>query len=302
MSISRVFVSGLAFFGLVACGFNAGHSGSDLEYAEPISDSRLISVSGTRNFRDLGGYKTTDGHVVKKGLIFRSDKLANLGDVGLADISGLGVNVITDLRSDEEREQEPDALPENVTYNILPINDEPVDIRKLSRKIIMGRVKESEVMTLLDHRRFITNPSHRETWGEWLASLTEEENTPHLFHCTSGKDRTGYGAAIILLTLGVDKQTVMEDFLFSNQVLQSYNDATIASIEKRIGKRESLKTIRKIMGVSQETMEATFSQMETDYGSIDNFIKDGLGIDDVTRQKLKDKFLEPIGPKEEMGE
>ena len=94
-----------------------------------------------------------------------------------------------------------------------------------------------------------------------------------------------------MLALGVDKTTVMEDFLFSNQVLKSYNDATILSIEKRVGKRDSLETIRKIMGVSQETMQATFAQMESDFGSIDAFIEKGLGIDPAVRQKLRDKFL-----------
>lgn len=270
-------------------------SSADLIEAPRIEDARLLPIEGTRNFRDIGGYEMADGRKLKKGLIYRADNLANVSDTGLADIAALDLKVITDLRSDKEREHEPDRLPETtppIEYNVLPINDKPVDIRKISRKIIMGRVEEDEVMTLLDHRRFITNPTHRESWGQWLTSLADDENTPHLFHCTSGKDRTGYASAIIMLTLGADKETVMEDFLLSNAVLKGYNDATIAGIEKKIGKRDSLEVIRKIMGVSQETMEATFAEMETQFGSIDNFITEGLGVDADMRARLQAKFLE----------
>lgn len=287
--VAFVVVAGLAFFGL-----RKDHSSADMEDAPRIVDARLLDIAGTRNFRDLGGYKTTDGRTVKSGMIFRADNLAHLGEAGNADLAALRLKSITDLRSDEERKQEPDDIAggSSVAYNVLPINDQPVDIRKLSRKIIMGRIDEAEVMNLLDHRRFITNRNHRESWGGWLISLADDANTPHLFHCTSGKDRTGYGAAILLLTLGVDQETVMEDFLFSNDVLAGYNDATMAKIEKRVGQRDSLQVIRKIMGVSRETMEATFAEMESGYGSIDGFIEQGLGIDRATRKKLQDKFLE----------
>lgn len=272
-------------------------SSADMVDAPRIYDARLLPIEGTRNFRDLGGYVMADGRAVKHGLIYRSDNLAHLSAAGTAQITQLGLAKITDLRSDKERNQEPNkltAISPAADYSVLPINDKPVDIRALSRKIIMGRVDEAEVMELLDHRRFITSAVHRKSWGDWLASLESDEKTPHLFHCTSGKDRTGFGAAIFLLTLGADKDTVMEDFLFSNDVLAGYNDATIASIEKRIGKRESLDIIRKIMGVSRETMLATFAEMEAQYGSIDGFIQEGLGVDDQTRLRLQEKFLEEI--------
>ena len=289
--VISAFILMFALVFLAACGNRPETTGSELVAAKPIEDARLLSIHGTRNFRDLGGYSTRDGRQIKHGLLFRSDKLSHLEEAGVTEIAALNLKVITDLRSDEERKQEPDHLPQDITYAVLPINDKPVDIRKISRKIIMGRMDEAEVMNLLDHRRFITNPAHRQSWGDWLKSLAEDDTTPQLFHCTSGKDRTGYGAAIFMLALGVDKTTVMEDFLFSNQVLKSYNDATILSIEKRVGKRDSLETIRKIMGVSQETMQATFAQMESDFGSIDAFIEKGLGIDPAARQKLQDKFL-----------
>lgn len=270
-------------------------SSDDLIDAPRIDDARLVVIEGTRNTRDLGGYQMADGRTIKHGMMFRSDNLAHLTETGKAEIAALNIKAVTDLRSDKEREQEPDQLPMTtppIDYAVLPINDKPVDIRKISRKIIMGRIDEDEVMTLLDHRRFITNSAHRESWGNWLKSLASDDKTPHLFHCTSGKDRAGFGSVIFLLTLGADKDTAMEDFLFSNAVLKGYNDATIAGIEDKIGKRDSLEIIRKIMGVSQETLEATFAEMEAQFGSVDAFIEEGLGIDAETRARLQDKFLE----------
>lgn len=256
---------------------------------------RLLSIDGTRNTRDLGGYETSDGRTVKWGMIYRSDNLGHLTKTGQAEISALNLVAITDLRSSPEREQEPDKIPVTIpliTYSVLPINDQPVDIKKLSREIAKGEIDEAEIMELLDHRRFITNPAHRKSWGDWVRGLAEDGATPHLFHCTSGKDRAGFGAAITLLTLGVPKETVMDDFLLSNMVYADYIDENTKKIKRFVKDEKAIATIRKVMGVSEETMVATFAEMETQYGSVDGFIKDGLGIDDETRARLQAKFLE----------
>ncbi len=256
---------------------------------------RLLSIPGTKNFRDMGGYKTADGKTVKWNMVYRSDSLAHLDSAGMSAFADLGIRAITDLRSEPERIQEPDRIPANYPgskYQVLPINDRPVDIRALGKRIVMGKITDAEISDLLDHRRFITNSSHRSYWGQWLAELANDDATPHLFHCTSGKDRTGFGGAIFLLAIGVPKETVQQDFLLSNKVLEDYNTARIAEIDKKIPGNIDEALFRKILGVSQETIEATFAEMESRYGSIDGFFRDGLEIDDETRQKLKDKFLE----------
>ncbi|MGB0907975.1 MAG: tyrosine-protein phosphatase [Maricaulaceae bacterium] len=285
-----------AVLALSACQQGDGVSRSAMLMEEAgVADGRLLSIDGTRNTRDLGGYAAADGRTVKWGMIYRSDNLGHLTKIGKADIAALKVVAITDLRSGPEREQEPDKIPETtpaITYSVLPINDQPVDIKKLSRKIAKGDVDEAEIMELLDHRRFITNPAHRKNWGDWVKNLAEDEATPHLFHCTSGKDRAGFGAAITLLTLGVPKETVMEDFLLSNMVYADYIDENTKKIKRFVKDEKAIATIRKVMGVSEETMVATFAEMEAQYGSVDGFIKDGLGIDDETRARLQDKFLE----------
>lgn len=260
-----------------------------------VHADRLIPIDGTQNTRDLGGYQTVDGRTVKWGVIYRSDNLHELTRAGKSEISALGIKAVTDLRSDKEIEDAPDNLPgatPPIEYRILPINDEPVDIEDLGRKIVKGEIDEAQIMLLLDHRRFITNPAHRKSWGNWLKSLDSDARTPHLFHCTSGKDRAGYGAAILLLTLGVPKETVMDDFLLSNMVYADYIDSTVAKIDKYVRREVDTDLIRKVMGVSRETIEATFAEMEAEYGSIDGFIEHGLGVDARARKALQDRFLE----------
>lgn len=260
-----------------------------------VHPDRLLTVDGTQNTRDLGGYKTVDGRSVKWGMLYRSDNLHELSKSGKDKISSLGIRAVTDLRSEKEIEDEPDKLPVTtppMAYQILPINDVPVDIKVLGRQIVKGEIDEAQIMMLLDHRRFITNPAHRKSWGDWAKSLDDEARTPHLFHCTSGKDRAGYGAAILLLILGVPKDTVMDDFLLSNMVYADYIDKMVGRIDRFTGDDVDTDLIRKVMGVSRETLEATFAEMETQYGSIDAFIKEGLGIDDDMRKSLQDKFLE----------
>lgn len=285
-------------FVLFSC--SRGPSGTEVpdeaELTEITKNTRRLSVPGTRNLRDLGGYAATDGRTVKPGLIYRSDNLHHLNEAGHAALKAMNIRAVTDLRSAPERQQEPDNLPKTsppITYSVLEINDHPVDIKKLSREIFKGKVSEAEILNLLDHTQFIASAKHRKSWGDWLISLQSDSATPHLFHCTSGKDRAGFGASIFLLTMGVDKQTVKDDFLHSNEIYKDYIEQTMAKINKiPMVDKKNTAIIGKIMGVLPETIDASFAKMEADYGSIDGFIRDGLGISDAQRAELRAKFLQ----------
>lgn len=305
--MKRLFVSLALLIAGIALGFFAHMkmSGDD-EYPVHIvteeyraqfnkDGERLLSVPGTKNFRDLGGYQTVDGRTVKWNMIYRSDNLAHLDESGMEAFQALGIKAITDLRSSDERIQEPNRIPASYpgpVYNVLPINDRPVDIRALGRKIVTGKITDADIDDLLDHRKFITNDSHRAYWGQWLRDLANDGAAPHLFHCTSGKDRTGFGASVFLLTMGVPEDTVKADFLLSNAVLEDYNAARIVEIDDKVPGSIAEELFRKILGVSESTIDKSFAEMKSRYGSIDGFIRDGLGVDDATRAKLQSKFLE----------
>jgi protein-tyrosine phosphatase len=266
----------------------------DLSNTRP-EQSRLLPIENTRNTRDLGGYNTVDGRRVKWGVLFRSDNLANLNNPDLRYLQQLRLATVTDLRSESERTLAPSRLPRQsprIQYQTLEINNPKIDVAALGRKFYSGQLSEAELLALTDRTEYINNTALSRTWGRWVADLAKPGALPHLFHCTAGKDRTGFAAAIILLTLGVSKQQVMEDFLLTNQYLASHIETTVNKIQANSTAPVNPDVLRQVIGVTPDSLEGAFKAMETQYGSIQLYIEQGLGIDKQTQAKLRELLLE----------
>ena len=138
------------------------------------------------------------------------------------------------------------------------------------------------------YREFVSLPSARSAYHEFFISLGDQKKLPALFHCTTGKDRTGWAAAALLTLLDVPKETVMEDYLRSNDyILPLYKkgiDAFVAG-----GGEQSIP--QAILGVKAEYLEAAFDEMQTKYGAIENYFFEALGIDASTQKALRDLYL-----------
>ena len=256
---------------------------------------RLLPLAGTNNARDMGGYTTADGRAVRRGQLFRSDSLANLSDADVAYLENLQLSAVTDFRGDSERAAAPDRLPQQtppITYRAVAISDPAVDVAELGRKVYAGELSEAELLALTDRQGYVNDPAVSRMWGQWLAGLAEADNLPHLFHCTAGKDRTGFAAAIVLLTLGVPTDQVMEDFLLSNEYRRAGIEESIEKIQTHSEHEVDAEVLRQVLGVSPRSLEGAIKAMEEKYGSIDGFIEHGLGIDAATRAKLQALLLE----------
>ena len=274
----------------------SGHQPIMVERSSNIPEkSRLLPIENTRNTRDLGGYSTADGRHVKWNLLFRSDNLAALNETDLSYLGQLQLATVTDLRSDSERRQAPTRLPRQsppIQYQTLDINNPEVDVAALGRKFYSGELSETELLALTDRTEYINNTALSRIWGQWVADLAKPGALPHLFHCTAGKDRTGFAAALILLTLGVSKDEVMEDFLLTNQVLASHIEATVNKIQAHSAEPVDPDVLRQVIGVTPNSLEGAFEAMEAQYGSIQLYIEQGLGIDKQTQSKLRELLLE----------
>lgn len=280
---------------LDACGNDAEPPEAGEQATSETKYQRLLPLSGADNARDMGGYTTTDGRTVRWGVLFRADSLANLSDADVAFLESLELAVVTDFRSESERAVAPDRLPEQsapIAYRTLAINDPAVDVAELGRKVYAGMLSERELIALTDRRSYVENPEISRVWGQWVAELAEPGNLPHLFHCTAGKDRTGFAAALVLLTLGVSKEQVMEDYLLSNEYLAQRIDEGIRNIQANSESDTDADVLRQVLGVSPASLEGAIKAMEAQYGSIDGFIEQGLGIDPVTRARLQGLLLE----------
>ena len=259
-----------------------------------ISSATTLNLDGTSNTRDLGGYLTRDGRIVKPGLIFRSDSLAHLSDSDLEILDSYNLAVVTDFRSNAEISQAPDRLPQQepgIQYEIVDINNPALDIKTLREKIFSGQLSNQELTSLLSRSSYIKEPGLRHKWGQWLGSLASEARVPHLFHCTAGKDRTGFAAAILLLALGVPEHRVLSDFLLSNAALSESIETSIARI-KALNPDTDERTLQKVMGVAPESLTDALDLMRAEYGSLDAFLSDGLLLDEKTRRQLQDLLLE----------
>jgi protein-tyrosine phosphatase len=185
---------------------------------------REIDLDGTRNTRDIGGYTTSEGRRVRWGLLYRSDQLDDLSDEDLRTLRKRGLRRVYDFRTQVEKEDAPDRLDPGVQYVALPISYPSMDPDHLRRLILRGGGGEGYFEDLLNraNRSFVLDNATQ--IAAFLESLTEPGALPALFHCTYGKDRTGFVAALTLEILGVSQQKAVQDYLLSNDYLAAEID------------------------------------------------------------------------------
>jgi protein-tyrosine phosphatase len=255
---------------------------------------RHIVLDGAQNFRDLGGYATEDGRHVRWGLFYRSDSLANLSDDDLARLHELGIKLVCDFRSDAEKAEEPDRLPSDDAPEVaeLPIFDESFSPAAFREKVTSGTLGDTDLRQMLieGNRQFATRyaPQYR----TMLERLSQESQLPALVHCTAGKDRTGFAAAVVLRTLGVPEETVYEDFLLTNTYTAKRIERTLLIIRVMSLFRTDPEQVRPVLGVERAYLEAAFDEIQEGYGSFDAYRRDALGFDDAEAAAFRQLALE----------
>jgi protein-tyrosine phosphatase len=262
--------------------------------AAPQHPSR-IEVAGSRNLRDLGGYRTMDGREIKKGLLYRSDHLGQISKGDLEKLPALGVKTVYDLRGEKEQETFPQRLPEIVPVKVvsLPVFYQGLDPRVTARRIVIsGDVEDGEFHQLMidAYRAYVLD--FRSQWSTLLKGLAEPETPPALIHCTYGRDRTGVAVALILSSIGVPREKVMEDYLLSNKFWESKTDMYSCLANCASCFRTPRSEVRALMEVRPEYLQAVFLAIDEHYGSFDNYLDQGLGIDEQTLERLRTALLQ----------
>lgn len=278
--------------------------------AEASENSQSLSLTGVDNARELGGYTTEDGKTVKRGVLLRTAKLVNATEEDIARLlSAYHLAVDVDFRGDNEVGRAPDPVMEGVEYlNIHILDDSMGPSEELEAEIAALEAQGVEIDKITEIRLFMKYGGFTDQiYVDFLSSdvgkagysrffqalLALPEDGAILFHCSQGKDRTGCGAMLILFALGVDEETVMADFMLTNE----YNAALIAEerqylIENGVGEDE-LETFMKSMDqVFPEFMENAIQWMTEAYGSPLGYITGALGVTDEDIQLLRDHFLE----------
>ncbi|WP_244975981.1 tyrosine-protein phosphatase [Nocardia huaxiensis] len=222
--------------------------------------NRSLGLQGVLNARDAGGYRTTDGRTVRTGLVFRTGDLSKATDSDLAELTALHVRSVHDLRTTYEQQ-------------LMGVDKVPAGATEFHDDVI-GQAPPQVLASTLSagtdlYRAFITAPGANEAFANVLRDIAHNAGGV-LFHCTAGKDRTGWTAAVLLTILGVDRDTVTYDYLLSNY----YRNAADGDM---------------LNGVTKSALDSAFDQATQSYGSFDNYVRDGLRLtaDDITALKTK---------------
>ncbi|QKT13611.1 tyrosine-protein phosphatase [Rhodococcus sp. W8901] len=265
-----------------------GTASSDVHLAPT---PRLASVP---NFRDVagnegGGYEALAGRHLKRGVLYRANALSSASEEDLATLSSLNVTHIYDLRGQSEISNPmvggPDKIPAGADYTHIPVEfGDLITLAQTIQSPEQGRQFMEDA-----NRSFVTDPARREGFKQLLTQIAESDG-PVLFHCSAGKDRTGWIAALLLSISGVPEQAIFDDYLLSNEYLAESNTATLAQIRGALGEQAAL-NLEPVLAVDRSYLEAGFEQMRADYGGPVSYLADGLGLEQMTIAKLARKLV-----------
>ncbi|WP_330331031.1 tyrosine-protein phosphatase [Streptomyces sp. NBC_00536] len=246
---------------------------------------RLIKLDGTANFRDAGGYRTTTGQWVKMGEIYRSDALDKLTAADLAKLQRLRVRTVFDLRMTDERTKGPDKVPAGAAYVVADVFAGSGSFQTLPR------TPDEAVKAMTEAEKgMVSGEGGKKAYTQVFAGIESaagnDRSRAVLFHCTAGKDRTGWANASLLTALGVPAETVMADYLASNDYRKAANDAVLSHLPA-----QQAAVYKPMLDVRPEYLNAGYAEVQARYGSFDRYLDQGLGVDARELKQLKRDLL-----------
>lgn len=255
------------------------------------ADPHILLSPAVTNLRDLGGRPTADGGHVATGVAYRSAELAAPSAATDAALADLAVRTVVDLRTRAERSSRPDHVPAGATLVELDVlADLPQGPAAQLPALLAGggadalaRLDLAEQM-LAVYRRLVVGDSARRAYAAFVRVVIDPERRPVLFHCTAGKDRTGWAATILLLAAGVDEAGVTEEFLAVNPAVRE----TFAPLLQQFGAAGGdPDLLRPMLEVRAEYLQTALDAMRERFGSFDGYLSDGLGLSALEVETLR---------------
>ena len=259
--------------------------------------NRLVALEGGRNFRDLGGYATRDGRHVRWGHLYRSGVMSYLTDADRLRLDGLGLRTLCDFRSPGERKREPTNWPAPGVQ----VLHWDYDFRNVSLRAVLADVTE---LTAETTHRCMTELYRRlptlfaRPYADLFSKLAQRES-PLVFHCAAGKDRTGLAAALILISLGVPRDSVLDDYMLTDSVVD-LEASLFEHPRTSIGVGDEHAHLRRVdrearaplLQARPEYLQAAIDRIEGDHRSVEAYLREGLGVTDEMLRDIRDHLLE----------
>ena len=264
---------------------------------QPVAEReshRLLNFEGIANFRDLGGYPTADGRQVKWGVLYRTGTLTDASNADLKGLAQLKLNTLIDFRSSVEKQEEPNHLPDPIGFSVVEIptldDGNQAIVGEIMERIETGNFEEfdPDQLMLEANRQFATTftPQFR----QYIHTVLDADGAPIVWHCSAGKDRAGFAAAILLRILGVPQDLVIQDYMASKQHTLDARGSQLMILRLLKGK-EAADKLAILMGVEEAWLTAAFEEIDTSWGSFDNYVRQGLDLDEADVAQLKAQLL-----------
>jgi protein-tyrosine phosphatase len=251
---------------------------------------RIPALVGALNFRDLGGYEGADGRSIRWKTLYRSGTTQALTAEDLDHLNARRIHYAYDLRSNAERYANPSRLTRIANFNYLAPDHHhlPGDIKRLLH---------SPQSTPEDSRRLMLSlykqiPYEFKHAFQSLFKLLIDGKLPLVFNCTAGKDRTGVAAALVLSALGVPRETILQDYLLSDQFFDQSCKVILDARDNSLFRNVRREIWEPIMRVDPRYLLAMFEELDKSHGSPAQYLEGYLALDAHALQRIRSNLLE----------
>lgn len=247
-----------------------------------MRESEVLTLPSLSNFRDLGGLPTASGGRTRPGRLYRSPRLTDLSHDDIARLDDQAVVAIVDFRGEKEAEMAPIALSPGLMQRRIGLAIEPQAGARIRMAEAQGGVSHEVAHAIMmnSYRAYVTD--HAPTYARFVRLVAAAEG-PVIFHCSAGKDRTGFGAALLLAALGVTREAIVADYLRTNTDWQPPAD---------IGDRVPESYRRVLLGVDTAYLDAALAALEREYGGAERFVRAALANDDGAFRRFQQTLTE----------
>ncbi|AKJ42221.1 Tyrosine-protein phosphatase precursor [Pragia fontium] len=260
---------------------------------------RKVPAKGLDNLRDLGGFKTADGRYTKWGMMYRADTPYKLKSEGYNYVAyNMNMGYVFDLRNDNEVAKKPDPAMNGITYFHTQIPDIPPAYKDVSwdtTETIYNFVStpRAESFYVDTNAYMVEAPKSHDSMKQILSTALTAEGKGLVWHCAGGKDRTGYVSAVFLAALGVPEETIVNEYLLTNEYRKEFDKKELEDMSKEFN--QDPKAIKGFLAIQQsrpEYIKAALDLIKQKYGSVDNYLLKEMGITKQQIEALKAMYTE----------
>ena len=274
----------------------------------PVSAQQFLPVKGIVNARDLGGYTTQDGLVVRDKLLLRMASLADATDADLQYLASLPVTKVIDFRKTEEKLGKADRLVPGAFHVDISVDASGNAVAEATEeeKKKLGRGKRFDVRKIIVMIAFnekakkvaremyptrVFDAQCQSQFATFFREVLDTESGAVVYHCTQGKDRTGVASALLLAALGADRATIVADFDATNRVYEKDVKKYVRRVRFWGGKEEEIGVVKAFLGCNTDNFVKALDRIDQEYGSMEAYLKGPMALTDEDLLALRRRYL-----------